>query len=49
MIATLYFDDLAAIQRAFASEEGRAAAADRKVLAPTDSDFLMFLFESREI
>jgi len=33
IVATLHFDDMAAITEAFASPEGRAAAADRRVLA----------------
>jgi uncharacterized protein (TIGR02118 family) len=47
LIATLYFDDLAAIQRAFASPEGQAAAADVQTFATGGVD--MFLFASREI
>jgi uncharacterized protein (TIGR02118 family) len=48
-IGTVYFDDLAAIKRAFASPEGQAAAADRKRYAPDDSGVQMFLFDSREV
>jgi uncharacterized protein (TIGR02118 family) len=47
LIATLHFDDLAAIQRAFASAEGQAAAADVQKFASGGVD--MFLFDSREI
>ena len=47
LIATLHFDDLAAIQRAFASAEGQAAAADVQTFATGGVD--MFLFDSREI
>jgi len=47
LIATLHFDDLAAIQRAFASAEGQAAAADVQKFATGGVD--MFLFDSREI
>jgi uncharacterized protein (TIGR02118 family) len=43
----LHFDDLAAIQRAFASAEGQAAAADVQKFASGGVD--MFLFDSREI
>jgi uncharacterized protein (TIGR02118 family) len=46
MVAMLYFDSLPAIREAFASEVGRACAADRKVLAPSDDDLQMFLFET---
>src|SRR5258708_4462368 len=48
-IGTLYFDDLAAIERAFASPEGRAAGADRRLFAPDDSGVQMFLFDNREV
>lgn len=48
LIGTLYFDDLAAIKMAFASPEGRATAADRRLFAPDDSSVQMFLFDERE-
>ena len=48
-IGTLYFDDLAAIERAFASVEGQAAGADRRLFAPDDSGVQMFLFDTREV
>ena len=48
-IGTLYFDDLAAIEKAFASEEGQAAGADRRLFAPDDSGVQMFLFHNREV
>ena len=48
-IGTLYFDDLAAIETAFASAEGQAAGADRRLFAPDDSGVQMFLFDSREV
>src|SRR5690242_11735107 len=44
LIATLHFESLAAIKVAFASDVGRACAADRQKLAP-DEDVQMFLFE----
>ena len=47
LIATLHFDDLAAIQRAFASPEGQAAAADVQKFATGGVD--MYLFESGEV
>jgi uncharacterized protein (TIGR02118 family) len=49
MIATLHFEDLAAIHKAFESPEGRACAQDRAVFAPADSDFRMYLFDEREV
>lgn len=48
-IGMLCFDDLAAIEKAFASEEGRAAGADRRLFAPDDSGVQMFLFDSMEV
>jgi uncharacterized protein (TIGR02118 family) len=47
LIATLYFDDMAAIQRAFASPEGQAAAADVQTF--TTDPPRMLLFDSREV
>ncbi|AYG62782.1 EthD family reductase [Rhizobium jaguaris] len=48
-IGTLYFDDLAAIEKAFASSEGQAAGADRRIFAPDDSGVQMFLFDNKEV
>jgi uncharacterized protein (TIGR02118 family) len=42
LIATLHFDDMAAIQRAFASPEGQAAGADVATFATGGADMLMF-------
>jgi uncharacterized protein (TIGR02118 family) len=42
LVATLYFDDLAAIQTAFASAEGQAAGADVQTFATGGADMLMF-------
>ena len=47
LIAILHFDDVAAIQRAFASPEGQAAAADVQTFATGGAD--MVLFDSREV
>lgn len=47
LIATLHFDDVAAIQKAFASTEGQAAAADMQTFATGGAE--MFLYDSREI
>jgi uncharacterized protein (TIGR02118 family) len=49
MIATLCFDDLAAIRNAFATEIGQACAADRREFAPDPSMFEMFLFDDKEV
>ncbi len=42
LIAILRFDDVAAIQNAFASAEGRATAADLQVFATGGADMLIF-------
>jgi len=47
LIATLHFDDLPAFQRAFASAEGQAAAADVQRFATAGAD--MYFFASREV
>jgi uncharacterized protein (TIGR02118 family) len=47
LIAILRFDDAAAIQRAFASPEGQAAAADVQTFATGGAD--LFFFDSREV
>ena len=49
LIGTLHFDDMAALRRAFATDEGRACAADRRILAPRDGDVQMYLFESEPV
>jgi uncharacterized protein (TIGR02118 family) len=47
LVATLHFDDMAAIQKAFASAEGQAAAADVQTFT-TDPPY-MLLFDSCEV
>jgi uncharacterized protein (TIGR02118 family) len=49
MVAELHFDDLAAIRTAFASEVGKACAADRQDFAPDPAAFQMFLFEDSAV
>ncbi|TPN76031.1 EthD family reductase [Mesorhizobium sp. CU2] len=49
LVGTLYFDSLADMQSAFATEIGIACAADRRILAPGDDDFTMLLFEVDEV
>jgi uncharacterized protein (TIGR02118 family) len=49
LVATVTFDDFAAMQRGFASPQGRAAAADRRSYAPDDSDVQMFVFDDRVV
>ena len=48
-IGTLHFDDLASIRTAFASPQGQAAGADRRLLAPDDSGVQMFLFDNWDV
>ena len=47
LVATLEFDDLGAIQNAFASPEGQAAAADVETFATGGVEMVMF--ETRRI
>ena len=47
LVATLHFDDMTAIQKAFASAEGQAAAADVQTF--TTDPPLMLLFDNREV
>jgi uncharacterized protein (TIGR02118 family) len=47
LVATLHFDDMMAIQNAFASAEGQAAAADVQTFTTDRPD--MLLFDSREV
>ena len=42
LIATLHFDNIAAIQAGFASAEGRAAGADVQNFATGGADMIMF-------
>ena len=47
LIATLHFDDLGAIQSAFASPEGQAAAADVQGFATGGVE--MYIFDSKDV
>lgn len=47
LVAILHFDDVAAIQNAFASAEGQAAVADVQTFADGGVD--IFMFDSREV
>jgi len=49
MVGTVYFDDLEAMRRAFASPEGRATAADRRLFAPDETGVQIFVFDTREV
>ena len=48
-IGTLHFESLAAIKIAFASAEGQACAADRRILAPNDEDVQIYLFDHADV
>jgi uncharacterized protein (TIGR02118 family) len=45
-IGTLHFDSLNAIKTAFASAEGQACAADRKILGPDNEDIQIYMFDA---
>lgn len=45
LVATLHFDSLQAIQQAFASPEGQAAAADAQALGSHD----LFFFDNEQV
>jgi len=47
LVATLHFDDISAIQKAFASAEGQAAAADVQTF--TTNPPVMLVFDNREV
>jgi uncharacterized protein (TIGR02118 family) len=47
LIAVLHFDDVAAIQKAFASPEGQAAGADVQTFATGGAD--MLILDTREV
>ncbi len=49
LIGTVHFDDLEAMKKAFASPEGRAAAADRQLFAPNETGVQIFTFDTREV
>ena len=49
LVGTLHFDSLEAIKAAFTSECGRACAADRRILAPSEDDVQMYLFDDRDV
>ena len=48
-IAILHFEDMAAIEAAFASPQGQAAVADVQVFAPNEGDAQILLFETRQL
>jgi uncharacterized protein (TIGR02118 family) len=48
-IGTLHFESLDAIKTAFASREGQACAADRRILAPDNDDVQIYVFDTIEV
>lgn len=48
LIPTLHFDDLPAIQAAFATPQGQARAADRRLMAPDNADVQMYLYDNHD-
>jgi uncharacterized protein (TIGR02118 family) len=48
-VAILHFEDMAAIQAAFASPQGQATVADVGVFAPGPGDAQVLLFETRQL
>ena len=48
-IGTLHFESMEAIRKAFASAEGQACAADRKILAPGSGDVQIYLFDTVDV
>jgi uncharacterized protein (TIGR02118 family) len=49
LVGTVHFDDLDAMKQSFASPEGQATAADRRIYAPNDTGIQMFMFEDGEV
>ncbi len=49
LIAILYFENLEAIKKAFASQDGKKCAEDRKILVPNENDIQIYLYESHNI
>ena len=48
-IGTLHFDSLDAIKTAFASPQGQARAADRKIFASNNDDVQIYLFDTMDV
>ncbi|AZO53734.1 MULTISPECIES: EthD family reductase [unclassified Mesorhizobium] len=49
LVGTLYFDSLDDMRASFASEVGVACAADRRIMAPSDDDLTILLFDADEV
>lgn len=48
-IGTLHFESMDALKNAFASPEGQACAADRKILAPGYDDVQIYIFDTVDV
>lgn len=48
-IANLYFESMAAMKNAFASEVGQKCAVDRRILAPGGEDVQIYLSDTKEV
>ena len=48
-IGTLHFESLEAIKTAFASSQGQLCAIDRRILAPTNEDVQIYLFDTIDV
>jgi uncharacterized protein (TIGR02118 family) len=49
LVGTLHFDHLEGMKKGFASPEGKAAGADRRLYAPDESGVQIFIFDSMEV
>jgi len=49
LIGTLHFDSLDAIKTAFASPQGKACVADRKILVADDDKIQIYLFDTEDV
>lgn len=49
LVGNLYFESMEAMKQAFASETGQQCAADRKILAPTNEDVQIYLYETKVV
>ncbi|HEY5391105.1 MAG TPA: EthD family reductase [Hanamia sp.] len=49
LIGTLHFDSLNDIKAAFASPQGKACAADRRILVEDDKNIQIYLFETADV
>ena len=49
LIGTLHFDSLDDIKKAFASPQGKACAADRRILVEDEKNIQIYLFETTAV